>query len=154
MNIFYLDRDIERAVQYHCDSHVVKMCLETAQILCTALHRYDIPAPYKPTHVKHPSVLWACNSIDQYRWLIDFGKALCGEYTWRYGKTHASQKIIEALPNSPALPDAGWQEPPQAMPDDCKRDDPVEGYREFYRAEKRSFAKWTKRPVPDFMSVA
>ena len=44
MNIFYLDSDIERVVQFHCDSHVVKMCLETAQILCTALHRYDQPA--------------------------------------------------------------------------------------------------------------
>lgn len=44
INIFYLDRDIERVVQFHCDSHVVKMCLETAQILCTALHRYDQPA--------------------------------------------------------------------------------------------------------------
>ena len=67
MNIFYLDRDIERAVQFHCDSHVVKMCLETAQILFTALHRYDQPAQYKPTHVKHPSVLWAGDSLAQFQ---------------------------------------------------------------------------------------
>jgi hypothetical protein len=38
------------------------------------------------------------------------------------------------------------------MPIACKRDDPFEGYREFYRSEKRSFAKWTKRPVSDFMA--
>lgn len=152
MNIFYLDRDIERAVQYHCDSHVVKMCLETAQILCTALHRYDQPAKYKPTHVKHPSVLWAGDSLAQFQWLKAFGKALCAEYTYRYGKRHASEAVIDGLPDAPPLPDAGWTEPPQAMPDACKRDDPVEGYRAFYVAEKAHFAKWTKRPVPDFMS--
>ena len=152
MNIFYLDRDIERAVQFHCDSHVVKMCLETAQILFTALHRYDQPAQYKPTHVKHPSVLWAGDSLAQFQWLRRFSKSLCAEYTFRYGKRHASEDVIDALPETPPLPDAGWTEPPQAMPDACKRDDPVAGYRAFYAVEKAHFAKWTKRPVPEFMS--
>jgi hypothetical protein len=152
MIIFYLDRDIERAVQFHCDSHVVKMCLETAQILCTALHRYDQPAQYKPTHVKHPSVLWAGDSLAQFQWLRRFGKALCAEYTFRYGKRYASEDVIDALPETPPLPDTGWTEPPQAMPDACKRDDPVAGYRVFYAVEKAHFAKWTKRPVPGFMS--
>lgn len=154
MNIFYLDRDIDRAVAYHCDRHVVKMALETAQILCTALHRHGIPAPYKPTHAKHPSVLWAGDSLEQYQWLMRFGKALCAEYTLRYAKHHASEKVIDTLPVSPPLPEAGWTEPPQAMPDACKRDDPVEGYRAFYRAEKASFAKWTNRPAPGFMENA
>ena len=39
MNIFYLDRDVQLAAQYHCDKHVVKMILESAQLLSTA-HRY------------------------------------------------------------------------------------------------------------------
>lgn len=152
MNIFYLDRDIDRAVRYHCDSHVVKMSLETAQILCTALHRYGLPAPYKPTHAKHPSVLWAGDSLEHFRWLKQFGKTLCAEYTFRYGKRHASENVIDALPDSPPLPVAGWTAPPQAMPDACKRKDPVEGYRVFYATEKASFAKWTKRRAPPFMT--
>ena len=38
MNIFYLDKDPKKAAEYSCDKHVVKMILESAQMLCTA-HR-------------------------------------------------------------------------------------------------------------------
>ena len=38
MNIFYLDRNPKVAAEMHCDKHVVKMILESAQMLCTA-HR-------------------------------------------------------------------------------------------------------------------
>jgi hypothetical protein len=38
MNIFYLDKDPIKAAEYSCDKHVVKMILESAQMLCTA-HR-------------------------------------------------------------------------------------------------------------------
>ncbi|MEK9726187.1 MAG: hypothetical protein VW405_22235, partial [Rhodospirillaceae bacterium] len=87
-------------------------------------------------------------------WLVRFGKALCAEYTFRYGKRHASEDIIDEMAPPPEMPDAGWRDPPQAMPDICKRDDSVEAYRAYYRAGKTYFAKWTKRPVPEFMNVA
>lgn len=49
MNIFILDKD-----PTHCDKHVVKMVLETAQILST-VHHQQLPNSdvkrYKPTHV-------------------------------------------------------------------------------------------------------
>lgn len=151
MNIFYLDHDIDRAVTYHCDKHVVKMCLETAQILCTSLRRYGLSAPYKATHERHPTVLWSGDSIQHYRWLKLFGLSLCKEYSWRYKKTHASESVIRSLPVSPPLPDAGWSEPPQAMPDKFKGHDPVEAYRRFYREEKFRFSTWTRRPIPLFM---
>ncbi len=115
MNLFFLDRDIETAVHYHCDKHVVKMCLETAQLLCTSLHRYSVSAPYKPTHTKHPTSLWTGNSLRHYLWLRRFGLALCKEYTWRYQKTHASGNIISTLPVAPPIPDVGWSDAPQAM---------------------------------------
>ena len=35
MNKFILDRDPVLAAQYQCDKHVVKMVLETAQIMST-----------------------------------------------------------------------------------------------------------------------
>ena len=39
MNIFYLDRDPGIYAQMHCDKHVVKMILETAQISFYLTHR-------------------------------------------------------------------------------------------------------------------
>ena len=86
MNLFYLDRDINQKVHYHCDKHVVKMCIETAQLLCTSLYRYELPAPYKPTHSKHPTTLWVGDRMQHYHWLKLFGLALCAEYKWRYEK--------------------------------------------------------------------
>lgn len=38
MNIFYLSHDPREAAAFHCDKHVVKMIVETAQMLSTA-HR-------------------------------------------------------------------------------------------------------------------
>lgn len=38
MNIFFLDRNIRKCAAYHCDKHVVKMILESTQLLSTALH--------------------------------------------------------------------------------------------------------------------
>ena len=151
MNLFYFDRNILRAVRYHCDKHVVKMCLETAHILCTSLHRYGFSAPYRPTHSKHPTVLWAGDSLSHYSWLRQFGLALCTEYMWRYKKSHASQDVIKSVPISPPLPNAGWRDPPQAMPNIFKENDVVEAYRRFYREDKSRFARWTKRPTPLFM---
>ena len=147
---------MRRAARYHCDQHIVKMPLETAQILCTALHRYGVEAPYRPTHVKHPSVLWAGDSADHFRWLVRFGKALCAEYTFRYGRRHKSEDVLDHMPDNLPMPDTGWTDPPQAMPDIYKGDDAVAAYRAFYRGDKAVFAgkgaaKWTRRRVPKFM---
>lgn len=156
MNIFFLDRDIHRAARYHCDQHIVKMPLESAQILCTVLHRYGIDAPYKATHAKHPSVLWAGDSAAHYHWLRKFGTALCGEYSFRYGRRHKCEDVIGSLPRDPSLPDHGWTDPPQALPDIYRVDDVVTAYRSYYRAEKAVFAgkgpaRWSGRRVPPFM---
>lgn len=152
MNIFYLDRDIGRAARYHCDRHAVKMPLETAQILCAVRNRYGVPAPYRLTHGKHPSVLWAGDGRAHFDWLARFGKALCAEYTWRYGRRHASEDVIDAVSAPPDMPGIDWCDPPQAMPDAYKQADTVAAYRAFYRAEKAGFAKWTRRRVPAFMA--
>ena len=37
MNLFYLDEDLDKCAQYHVDKHIVKMPLEAAQLLCTAV---------------------------------------------------------------------------------------------------------------------
>ena len=99
-----------------------------------------------PVHQPHLD-----RSDAQYFWLRRFGLTLCGEYTWRYKKNHASEFVIESLPTSPPLIDIGWRDPPQAMPNKFKGNDVVKAYRRFYRAEKLKFAKWTRRQAPHFM---
>lgn len=47
VNIFMLDLDPRAAAQAHCDKHVVKMILETAQLLSSAWHALD-NAMYRP----------------------------------------------------------------------------------------------------------
>ena len=77
MNIFYLANNVDDCAKYHMDKHVVKMPLETAQLLCTVHWVCGGEAPYKKTHLNHPSSIWARYSIENYRWLCKLGKALC-----------------------------------------------------------------------------
>jgi hypothetical protein len=155
MNLFFLDRDPVAAAALHSDQHVVKMALETAQILCAVLHRYDQPARYKPTHARHPSVLWTGDSLPHFHWARELGLALCTEYTFRFGKVHACLEVIATLA-IPPMPDFGWVDPPQAMPDHYRGPDAVAAYRVYYAGDKASFAakgpaRWTKREKPAFM---
>ena len=158
MNIFYLDRDPVVAAQMMCDKHVVKMILESAQMLCTA-HRVldgeeyaNKMGLYKMAHKNHPSTIWVRSSFYNYRWLFKHYDALMEEYTYRYGKTHATSRLRDALlrpPKNISLSDAGG-DPPQCMPDYCKGEDTVLAYQNYYILEKSGFAKWTKREAPVF----
>ena len=64
MNIFHLHKDPKICAEYHCDKHVVKMILETAQMLSTAYHNnfiynYNL---YKTAFPKHPMTIWVGDS--------------------------------------------------------------------------------------------
>src|SRR5574343_1523365 len=91
MNIFAVDADPIQAARDLCDRHVVKMTLETAQILCSAFDE----SPYKKTHFNHPCCKWARTSKSNYQWLIAHGLGLSAEYSLRYGKTHKSEQVIQ-----------------------------------------------------------
>ena len=161
MNIFYLDSDPRTAAEYHCDKHVVKMILETAQLLCTAHRVLDgddfVPAMfYKATHKNHPSAVWIRSGVDQYRWGYDLFCFLLQEYNYRYGKIHACDKFVFPLIQNPQKIDydALWSPPPQCMPDDCKNlSAPVAAYRKYYMTHKKDIARWTKREVPSWYKV-
>ena len=92
MNIFVVDYNPVRAAKMLCDQHVVKMPLESAQILCAAYEQEK--APYRRTHYNHPCTIWTRTSKENYLWLIDHGLALCHEYTYRYQKVHKSEEVI------------------------------------------------------------
>jgi hypothetical protein len=152
MNIFVLDTDIEKCAKYHADQHVIKMILESTQMLCTVLNQNGIPAPYRSTHVKHPCTLWAGVSLENWQWLRSLALNLNREYRYRFGRhrDHASAAVARELPRPP-IKNRGLTEFAQAMPDEYKYPgDAVRAYRRFYIAEKATFATWTKRPIPDW----
>ena len=153
MNIFYLDKDIEKCAEYHVDNHVVKMITEYNQLLCTTNWLYDNPAPYKKTHVNHPSAIWVRQSKTNYKYLCELNLSLCKEYTYRYDKIHAGQKVVEWLYyNIPNLPDLEFTEPTPAMPDDYKIiDDSISSYRLYYNKAKTHLFNWKKRNTPNWI---
>ena len=110
MNIFVLDEDVKLAAQYHNNKHVVKMVLETAQLLCGVHHviENELDVPYRLSHKNHPCSIWARECIENYIWLCDFGIELAKEYTHRYDKRHKCQDIIEwCIENKPNLLENG-----------------------------------------------
>ena len=150
MNIFVLDKNIEKCARYHCDQHVVKMILESVQMLCTALNKKEIITPYKSTHQNHPCVLWVERSFDNFSWLRNLAFALNNEYRFRFEKEvdHKSISVLNELFNHD-YEKRGLTEFAQAMPEKYKvPSDPVRAYRQFYLGEKMAFAKWTRRSLP------
>lgn len=170
MNIFALDRDPGRAARYHCDKHVVKMVLETAQLLSTALWIANEPRArrlerrgliYRPTHQRHPCVLWTAERGANYRWLAQLGTALVAEYRYRYqNRHHRSAPVIEYCADgwTDAESEEHWsrigRRTPFAlvMPDKYKSADAVAAYRRYYVAEKAPICSWTRRRVPRWFS--
>lgn len=154
MNIFALHSDPIQAAIYHVDKHVIKMVLESAQMLCTNLNLLNIPTPYKSCHKNHPCTIWARESRSNFTWLCELGLALGAEYTHRYNKTHASEKVIKYCYNlKQHIPDGNLTPFAQAMPDVYKRTDSVQAYRNYYIGDKISFAIWSKRNIPDWFVV-
>jgi hypothetical protein len=150
MNIFVLDHDIRRCARFHCDRHVTKMILESVQILCTALNEKGFSTPYRSTHARHPCVLWAGESYDNFQWLGSLAHALNEEYRFRYrrDRDHASIAVLREIGGC-RFRSAGLTEFAQAMPEQYKvPGNPVEAYRGFYLGEKSAFAHWTRRPAP------
>lgn len=151
MNIFYLDECPQIAAQYHNNRHVVKMILEQSQILSTAHHILDGPNEnlYKPTHKNHPSAIWARTNRSNYWWLFQLYEALLEEYTYRYGKIHASSRLLPYLAQFPKnLPDGDFFEPPLAMEAQYKLDNALSSYRNYYIHGKSHLAQWKIREKP------
>ena len=143
MNIFYLDKCPDKAARLQYNKHVVKMILESAQMLCTAHHCYGDKdqvenVPYKQAHLNHPSTIWTRRSKSTYMWLYNHMIALGDEYKKRYGKTHLSItkcKDFLAIPPRHIQGD-DWCQPPQAMPDEYKDKCSIQAYWNYYIGEK------------------
>ena len=142
MNIFILSEDPVLAAQYQADTHVIKMSLESAQLLSTAAVEL-FPADVLPTHKRHPCTVWTASSFSNFKWL-------CREYTYRYQRIHGSKAVISSLyalcrgvPNDDRTPFA------MAMPDEFKTNCPVQSYR--HKRQHLHRFTYTNRPIPEWL---
>ena len=153
MNIFVLDTDPKLCAQYHNDKHVIKMILESAQMLSTANRSVGLDEGYKATHVNHPCNKWLRESLANWRWLRDLTYELHLEWKYRYehpeSKTHKSFDVVCSL-SIPNLPDTEMTPFALAMPDQYKSDNAVEAYRQYYMNDKPHLASWKKRGKPEW----
>ena len=145
MNIFYLHQTPEQAARYQYNKHVVKMILESAQMLCTAHHCImgsDADVPYKAAHKNHPSTKWARQSGENYAWLYYHMMELGREYEKRYGKKHLSiikcEEPLSILPGG--ILETGLTKMPQCMPDEYKDDCSIQAYWNYYIHGKKDIA--------------
>lgn len=176
MNIFYLHNDPKTCAQQHVDKHCVKMILEYGQLLSTA-HRlldgvlshgvsasgrkkkfYALPdhrdaVLYSATHANHPSAKWARHTRANYEWLYSLFTELLKEYTYRYGKQHATSRLVDVLATPPKnIPNGEFCEPWRAMPDEYKVDgDAIQSYRNYYNGAKTNMFKWKNRSTPEWI---
>lgn len=160
MNIFYLHSNAYEAASMHCDKHVVKMILETAQLLSTAHRELDgddnvDPTLYRKTHKNHPSAKWVRESNNNYTWAWCLMEGLCREYTKRYDKVHATEtKLLDKLRTPPKNIPVGYMtQPPQCMPDEYKASNSVDAYRNYYKGNKKDIAVWKHGNYPDWWDV-
>ena len=150
MNIFFLHKDPSRAAKAQCDKHVVKMVLETTQMLSTAARRQGHDVGYQSAYPKHPMTIWVGDTRDNFCWTLQHAIELSKEYTVRYSKLHASQKVIDNIHEYyPNISFDNITEPPQCMPDEFKCDNYVRAYRDYYIYK---IGEW-KRPPKWFQSL-
>lgn len=166
MNIFFLHLNPSQCAKMHVDKHVVKMILESMQLLCSAHHMHPVEnyiPPYKLTHKNHPSSIWSRESIANYLWLVELTVELCKEYTYRYGKKHKCESYIYELKNNvPDIKNKEFTTPRMAMPDMYKEkitdshdeniENVIEAYKHYYFFEKNHILKWKNRDIPEFIS--
>jgi hypothetical protein len=182
MNLFILDKDPKLAAQLQCDKHVVKMIVESAQMLST-VHRmldgvetrrpsksgktnvkyWELPDDresvlYKAVHMNHPCTVWTRESSANYQWHYEHFVCLCDEYEYRYGKVHATRTLLEkALAKMPMNLKPGKLTPfklaMQSNPECMFPEDPVKSYRLFYQTKQDRFKMaWTNREIPEWFN--
>ena len=98
MNIFVTDENPRVCAENLDDKRVIKMVLESAQILSTAVTLNGGQGMYKPTHTGHPCVQWAAECYENWLWLFNHMMALHNEFKIiSGGKTHLSfRKVMDS----------------------------------------------------------
>lgn len=136
MNIFVVDEDPFSAATSLCDRHVVKMVLESCQMLSTADQLFrNCPKDqrYKIAYKHHPCVRCLQNSWN-YIWLVHHLRGLLNEYTQRFGKIHSCESLYGKYWSEfgENQIDFSRTEFPKCMPEELKEGTTVQAYRRYY----------------------
>ena len=169
MNIFVLDKDPIIAAKYMDDVRLPKMCVESAQMMASALRRHgatdeQMPLtkagkPYKGGYKHHPCTIFAGDSYANFMWLADHALELCNEYFRRFGKVHACHYPINFMRDmniiDKVIPKGELTPFAQAMPDEYKDDDVVKAYRSYYKSKQYSKGgvRYMRTDVPTWWEV-
>jgi len=178
MNIFFLSMSPKQCARWHADIHIVKMIVETAQLLCNVHHRQQdhcLPPyveksaiPYKESaagHAKLGSMIWVAESLGNYRWAVQLGLALCAEYNKGRGRAagkttqHRTQGVLEWLevhePNFAKTRRLPVKQKHLAMPDQFKTAiSSVEAYRDYYYSKRQTMKMlWPSGRTPGWWTL-
>ncbi|MFV9876106.1 MAG: pyrimidine dimer DNA glycosylase/endonuclease V [Rickettsiales endosymbiont of Dermacentor nuttalli] len=101
MNIFVTDICPKLCAHNLDDKRLIKMIVESAQLLSTAIFinsNITYNELYKPTHIKHPCTIWSSLNKSNWIWLFQHLESLCVEYTYRFNnKIHKTSSLLEHL---------------------------------------------------------
>lgn len=147
MNVFVTDVSPSKSAQVLPDKHIVKMPLETCQMVSIIFSKwyYDWGTinkidgtPYntvKGAFRNHPCTKWAADNHYNLAWLITHGIHLCFEYEHRYQKRHSCLNTLEEamviFHNNAKISiseHTNVKEFTRAMPDEYKLDDSIDTF--------------------------
>jgi hypothetical protein len=143
MNIFASFECPVKSAHYLDDKRLIKMILESAQMLSTTINLNGYVGLYRITHINHPCTIWVRTSRWNYMWLVKHFKALCEEYTARYLKIHKCEQYTQLFETKatliPDIPSVGFP--------NCTTFKHINNTHEAYRMYLNE--KWTndKRPA-------
>lgn len=177
MNLFFLSMNPKTAARWHANIHIVKMIVETAQLLCNVHRRAagkesNCLPPYtrkrsipyqdsKAGHSKLGSMIWVAESLGNYRWAVQLGLELCREYNRGRGRAkgkvtkHRTEAVLEWLrdhePNFRRKARTKVRRVHLAMPDELKQDDIIEAYRDYYFSKRKTMRmEWPEGRTPEW----
>ena len=161
MNIFAVNNDPYLSAYQLPDKHVVKMPLETCQMLSIVYSDWyhsigqifkSDGTPYKTekgAFRNHPCTVWANESNAHAWWLLAHGMALCEEYTHRFDKVHSCEKtVLEAgnmIPFTMDRPSSFTR----AMPDEFKHNPSIStftAYKNYIRSKPWVASNYLRDP--------
>ena len=90
MNIFFTSADPVECAQALDDKRLVKMPIESVQMLSSAIARHGGSPVYRVAWTKHPCTIWSGDSRANFEWHLAHLKAMNDEFNFRYGKDHGS----------------------------------------------------------------
>ncbi len=179
MNIFYLSHDPIESARWHCDKHVLKMPIESLQLMFSVHWKVagvrktsekeilgerwrevfpGLPreTPYGIGYQNHGCAKWALSSADNYRWLSRLAQELLLEYERRWsGREHVCKPLARwAAENVPDLPEIGLTSPYLAMPNSMKSEDPIGSYQRYYHYKTVYMrVTWKGRSTPPWWNL-